>query len=41
MIYDEVKELYAKREAEVKAIAAERHAEEAAWAAANPEKAAQ
>ena len=37
----EVKELYAKREAELKAIVAERHAEEAAWAAANPEKAAQ
>ena len=40
-IHAEVKELYAKREAELKAIAAERHAEEAAWAAANPEKAAQ
>ncbi|MBQ7899708.1 MAG: transketolase [Bacteroidales bacterium] len=37
----EVKELYAKREAELKAIVAERYAEEAAWAAANPEKAAQ
>ena len=41
VIYDEVKALYAKREAELKAIVAERHAEEAAWAAANPEKAAQ
>mgnify|MGYP003303541033 CR=1 FL=1 len=41
IIYDEVKELYAKREAELKAIAAGRHAEEAAWAAANPEVAAQ
>ena len=40
VIFDEVKELYAKREAELKAIAAERHAEEAAWAAANPEMAA-
>ena len=40
VIYDEVKELYAKREAELKAIVAERHAEEAAWAAANPEMAA-
>ena len=40
VIYDEVKELYAKREAELKAIAAERHAEETAWAAANPEMAA-
>ena len=40
VIYDEVKELYAKREAELIALAAERHAEEAAWAAANPEKAA-
>ena len=37
----EVKELYAKREAELKTIVAERHVEEAAWAAANPEKAAQ
>jgi transketolase len=41
VIYDEVKEMYAKRAEELKAIAAERHAEEAAWAAANPEKAAQ
>ena len=41
VIYDEVKALYAKRAEELKAIAAERHAEEAAWAAANPEKAAQ
>lgn len=40
VVFDEVKDLYAKREAELKAIAAERHAEEAAWAAANPEKAA-
>ena len=40
VIYDEVKELYAKREAELKALVAERHAEEAAWAAANPEMAA-
>ena len=40
VIYDEVKELYAKREAELKAIVAERQAEEAAWAAANPEMAA-
>ena len=40
-IHAEVKDLYAKREAELKAIAAERHAEETAWAAANPEKAAQ
>ena len=41
VIFDDVKELYAKREAELKAIVAERHAEEAAWAAANPEKASQ
>ena len=40
VIRDEVKELYARRGNELKAIAAERHAEEAAWAAANPEKAA-
>ena len=41
VIFDEMKELYAKREAELKALVAERHAEEAAWAAANPEVAAQ
>ena len=41
VIFDEVKELYAKREAELTTIVAERRAEEAAWAAANPEKAAQ
>ena len=41
VVWDEVKEIYAKREIELKAIVAERHAEEAAWAAANPEKAAQ
>ncbi len=40
VIYDEVKAIYTKREAELKAITAGRHAEEAAWAAANPEKAA-
>ena len=40
VIFDEVKDLYAKREAELKALVAERHEEEAAWAAANPEKAA-
>ena len=40
VIYDEVKELYAKRAEELKGIVAERKAEEAAWAAANPEKAA-
>ena len=41
VIWDEVREMYAKRAEELKALAAERHAEEAAWAAANPEKAAQ
>jgi len=41
VIFDEVKELYAQREAQLKTIVAERRAEEAAWAAANPEKAAQ
>ena len=41
VVWDEVKDIYTKREAELKAIVAERHAEEAAWAAANPEKAAQ
>ena len=41
VIFDDVKELYAKRQEELKAIVAERHAEEEAWAAANPVKAAQ
>ena len=41
VIFDDVKEMYAKRAEELKAIVAERHAEEDAWAAANPEKAAQ
>ena len=41
VIFDDVKELYAKRAEELKQMAAERHAEEEAWAAANPEKAAQ
>ena len=39
VIFDEVKDLYAKRAEELKAIVAERHAEEKAWAEANPEKA--
>ena len=41
VIFDDVKELYARRAEELKQIAAERKAEEAAWAAQNPEKAAQ
>ena len=41
VIFPEVAELYAKRAEELKAITAARHEEEAAWAAANPEKAAQ
>ena len=41
VIFDDVKEMYTKRAEELKAIVAERHAEEDAWAAANPEKAAQ
>ena len=41
VVMPEVKDLYAKRAAELKTIVAERRAEEAAWAAANPEKAAQ
>ena len=41
LIFDEVKELYAARAEELKKLAAERYAEEKAWAAANPEKAAQ
>ena len=40
-LFPEVKELYAKRAEELKAICAERYAEEKAWADANPEKAAQ
>lgn len=40
VVFDEVKELYAKRLAELKDIVAVRHNEEAAWAAQNPEKAA-
>lgn len=40
VIFDEVKALYEKRAEELKAVVAERYAEEAAWAAANPEKAA-
>ena len=40
-IFPEVKELYAKRAKELKAICAERYAEEKAWADANPAKAAQ
>ena len=40
-IFDDVKDLYAKRAAELKDICATRYAEEAAWAAANPDKAVQ
>ncbi len=40
VIMDQVKELYARREAELKEIVKARRAEEARWAAANPEKAA-
>ena len=41
VIFDDVKEMYARREEELKAIVAERHREEQAWAEANSEKAAQ
>ena len=41
VIYDEVQAMYDRRALELKALAAERYAEETAWAAANPEKAAQ
>ncbi len=41
VIFDDVKDLYAKRAEELERIVAERHAEEEAWAAANPEKAEQ
>ena len=40
-IFDDVKELYARRAEELKQIVADRYAEEKAWAAANPEKATQ
>ncbi len=40
VVFDQVKDLYAKRAEALKAIVAERKAEEAAWAAANPEMAA-
>ena len=38
-IFSEVKELYAKRNEELKGIVAKRHAEEEEWAKTNPEKA--
>ncbi|MBO5818067.1 MAG: transketolase [Bacteroidales bacterium] len=41
IIYDDVQAMYAARAEELKKIVAERAAEEQAWAAANPEKAAQ
>lgn len=41
VIFDDVKELYAKRAEELKGIVAAKHEEEKAWAAANPEKAEQ
>ncbi len=41
IIFDDVKELYAKRAEELKGIVAARRAEEKAWSDANPEKAAQ
>ena len=41
VIFDDVKELYAKRNAELREIVKERHAAEAEWRKANPEKAAQ
>ena len=40
VIFDDVKEIYAKRAIELEAIAAERHAEEEEWAKASPEMAA-
>lgn len=41
VVFDDVKELYAKRNAELREIVKERHAAEDEWRAANPEKAAQ
>mgnify|MGYP002623338638 CR=1 FL=1 len=40
-IFDDVKDMYARRAEELRKLAAERHAEEKAWAEANLEKAAQ
>ena len=40
-IFDDVKEMYAQRAAELKEICDARYAEEKVWAAANPEKATQ
>ena len=40
VIFDDVKEIYAKRAEELKNIVSARYEEEKAWAAANPEKAA-
>ena len=39
-IFDDVKKMYDKRASQLNTMVARRHAEEAAWAAANPEKAA-
>lgn len=39
VIFPEVAELYAKRQAELKEIVKQKYAEKAAWAAANPDKA--
>ena len=39
VIFPEVAELYAKRQAELKEIVRQKYAEKAAWAAANPDKA--
>lgn len=41
VIFDDVKQLYADRQAELRQIVAARHAEEAEWEKQNPEKAAQ
>lgn len=41
VIFDDVKELYARRAQELETIVAARYEEEKAWAAANPEKASQ
>ncbi|MCD8235639.1 MAG: transketolase [Prevotellaceae bacterium] len=41
VIFDDVKELYAKRAEELKGIMAKKYAEEKAWADANPDKAAE
>lgn len=41
IVFDDVKELYARRKKELEVLVGERHKEEESWAAAHPDKAAQ